>query len=404
MRFIYTVLIILVVTAFISWMNYRLLSRLFLFYRARIVRYAYLFFTVITILAIGYGWSRRPPFVVTEHESYHFLVYIALTWLFGQLTLLVLQPLIYVAHRLIKGYRAADNLESQERSFSTLPMTRREFLHGTLAAAPLLAFGIGTKGIYEAQTDMTVQSYSLVMPHFPPNLNGFKIGQVSDTHLGPYFDLARLDMVIKLLAKENPDLVVITGDFADDLNLLKPAIDRFNNLQPSIPYGIYFCYGNHDYFRNIDLVRSELHKSRIIALENESALIIPGQQPFYLMGVDYPWSDDSHNGINVSASKRQQCFMAASQNVPLDAFKVLIAHHPDCLIDGFAAHIPLTLAGHTHGGQVVIGGKPLLTTYVYMRGLYQENGNYGYVSSGAGQWFPFRLGCPPEISVFTLRS
>jgi predicted MPP superfamily phosphohydrolase len=404
MRFIYTVLIILVVTAFISWLNYWLLSRLFVIYRARIVRYAYLFFTVTTILVIGYGWSRRPPFVVPEHEVYHFLVYSALGWLFGQLILLILQPLIYVAHRMFKENRTADTPERLDTSSSTLPMTRREFLHGTLAATPLLAFGISTKGIYEAQTDMIVQRYSLVIPHLPPNLKGFKIGQVSDTHLGPYFDLARLDRVITLLAKENPDLVVITGDFADDLNLLKPAIDRFNDWQPSIPYEIYFCFGNHDYFQNIDLVRSELHKSRIIALENENSLIIPGQQPFYLMGVDYPWSDSSYNGINVSASKRQQCFMAASQNVPLNAFKVLIAHHPDSLIDGFDAHIPLTLAGHTHGGQVVIGGKPLLSSYAYMRGLYQEKGAYGYVSSGAGQWFPFRLGCPPEISVFTLQN
>jgi predicted MPP superfamily phosphohydrolase len=152
------------------------------------------------------------------------------------------------------------------------------------------------------------------------------------------------------------------------------------------------------------LVRAELHNSRIIVLENENVLIVPGQQPFYLLGVDYPWADSSYNGINVSANKRQQYFAAANRNIPINAFKVLIAHHPDCLIDGFAAQIPLTLAGHTHGGQVVIGGKPLLNSYAYMRGLYQENGNYGYVNSGAGQWFPFRLGCPPEISIFTMMS
>ena len=121
------------------------------------------------------------------------------------------------------------------------------------------------------------------------------------------------------------------------------------------------------------------------------------------MGVDYPWADLSHNGINVSDSKRQQCFAAANQDVPLSAFKVLIGHHPNVLFDGFAASIPLTLAGHTHGGQVVIGGKTLLSSYHYMRGLYLENGVYGYVSSGAGHWLPFRLGCPPEISVFTLQ-
>jgi len=399
MRFFNTIVILLAITTFISWLNYRLLSRLFAIYRTRLVKYAYLFFTVATILVLGYGWPRRPPLVVPEIEGFQLLVYAALAWTFGQIVLLALQPVIYVVHRLLKGQRAAD---TPEPSSSASAMTRREFLHGALATTPLLAFGISAKGIYGAQTDMTVQRYSLMMTELPPNLRGFKIGQVSDVHLGPYFDLARLDTVLKLLAQEKPDLVAITGDFADDLTLLRPAIERFNHLQPSIPHGVYFCMGNHDYFRNAALVRSELNNSRIDLLDNKSKLIVPGQRPFYLMGVDYPWADLAISGINVSDSRRQQCFAAANQDVPPTAFKVLIGHHPDVLFDGFSARIPLTLAGHTHGGQVVIGGKSLLSSYHYMRGLYRESGVYGYVSSGAGHWFPFRLGCPPEISVFTL--
>ncbi len=401
MQFIYTVGIILAIIGFISWLNYWLLSHWFSSYRTRLIKYIYLFFTIVTILVVAYGWSKHPPFIAPEHENYHLMVYGALVWLFGQLILLIIQPAIYVAHKLIKRNRP---LNQQATPSKRLTMTRREFLHSTLAVAPLFACGVSTRGIYEAQVDMSVQRYSLVMPDLPADLAGFKIGQVSDTHLGPYFDLARLDSVIQLLAAEKPDLVVITGDFADDLNLLKPAIEKFNVLQPSIPYGLYFCYGNHDYFQNLDFVRNELYQSKIKVLENESKLILAGQRPFYLMGVDYPWADISHSGINVSAGKRQQFFAAAQQNVPNHAFKVLMAHHPDCLIDGFAARIPLTLAGHTHGGQVVIGGKSLLSPYTYMRGLYKENNVYGYVNSGAGQWFPFRLGCPPEISLFTLQS
>jgi predicted MPP superfamily phosphohydrolase len=401
MRFVYTVIVILIITSFITWLNYRLLSRLFPFYRAPVIKYSYSIITIITLLVVGYGWSQRPPFVSVENEVYHYLVYGALAWLLGHLILLVFQPFVYVAHRLIRGKQAA---AIQDRSSLSLGMTRRDFLHNTLAVTPLVAFGLSTKGIYEAQTNMVLERYSLIMPNLPSNLNGFKIGQVSDTHLGPYFDLTKLDTAIQLLAQEKPDIVVITGDFADDLRLLKPAIDRFNELEPSIPHGIYFCLGNHDYFRNIALVRAELNKSRIKNLANESILLVPGQQPFYLMGVEYPWENDSQSGINVSVMKRQQYLAAASQNIPSNAFKVLIAHHPDSLIDGFAARIPLTLAGHTHGGQVAIGGKSLMSTYTYMRGLYQENGVYGYVSSGAGHWFPFRLGCPPEVSVFTLKA
>jgi len=398
---IYSIIITLASILFISWLNYRLLSRLFHFYRTQVVKITYLIFSVITIIVIGYGWSTRPLFAVPNQEAYLFLVYGALAWLLGQILLLLFQPFIYVTHRLIKRNKGAD---IQEESSMPLAMTRRDFLHNALALTPLVAFGLSTRGIYEAQFEMNVERHLIVVPTLPPNLKGFKIGQISDTHLGPYFDLAKLKTVLTLLAQDKPDLIVITGDFVDDLNLLKPAIDMINELQPLIPHGIYFCYGNHEYFRNIELVRAELHKSRIQVLDNTNTLLVPGQRPLYLMGVNYPWATVSQRGINVSESKRQQYFAAANQNIPPDALKVLIAHHPDFLIDGFVAQIPLTLAGHTHGGQVTIMGQSLQSSYTYMRGLYQENGVYGYVSSGAGHWFPFRYGCPPEISIFTLQA
>lgn len=397
---IYSPLIILVLIALISWLNYRLLAKLFHIYRTQAVRSAYLFISIVTMAAVGYGWSTRPLFAIPDQLFYHVVVYGILAWLLGQIILLVFQPFIYVAYRLIAENKIAD---TQTGSSIAPTMTRRSFLRNALAFTPLVAFGISTRGIYEAQTAMTIQRHSIVLPTLPPNLEGFKIAQISDTHLGPYFDLEKLDIVIKMLVQEKPDLVVITGDFVDDLTLLKPALDRINELQPFIPHGIYFCYGNHEYFRNIDAVRSELNKSRLKVLDNKNALLVPGQSPFYLMGVDYPWANAYRSGISVSDSKRQQCFAAASQDIPPNAFKVLIAHHPDFLFNGFADRIPLTLAGHTHGGQVVIGGKSIQSSYIYMGGLYQENGVYGYVSRGTGHWFPFRLGCPPEISIFTLR-
>ncbi|MHC1745734.1 MAG: metallophosphoesterase [Negativicutes bacterium] len=400
MRFFYAVVIVLAITTFISWLNYYLLSRIFASYRTRVVKYACIFFAVATILVMDYGWLRRSLFILPEIDGVQFYVYVALAWSFGQLILLALQPLIYIGHRLIKGYKAE---ATAKHSSSTASMTRRQFLHNALAITPLFAFGISTKGIYGAQTDMAVQRFSLTMPQLPPNLAGFKIGQISDIHLGPYFDLERLDTALQLLAQEEPDLVVITGDLIDDLTLLKPAIDRLNDLQTAIPYGVYFCMGNHDYFEDAELVRSELSNSRIVLLDNSIRQIIPGPQPFCLIGVDYAWAGLLRRGIEVSDSKRQQYFAAAIQDVPLNSFSVLIGHHPDVLFDGFNAKIPLTLAGHTHGGQVVIGGKTFLSSYYYIRGLYSENGVYGYVSSGAGHWLPFRLGCPPEISMFTLK-
>lgn len=401
MKFIYTILAILALMSLISWLNYRLLSRYFTLYHSKNIKFTYLFLTIAMLVVLGYGWPKHLSFGDAHYEPYHFLVYGSIIWFGGQLILLAFQPIFYTFHYLIKK---GSKVENQIIPSVDEGMTRRRFLQNSLALTSLVPFGISAKAVYEAQYHLIVERHSLTMPQLPSNLKGFKICQISDTHLGPYFDLGKLDSLIQLVLAEKPDLVVITGDFIDDLSFLQPAIKRFDDLRSSIPYGIYFCLGNHEYFQNIELIRSALKKSSVTLLDNQSALIVPGEQPFYLMGVDYPWADVSRRG-SVSDSKRHEYFAVANQSVPPNAFKVFITHHPDFLMNGFAAQIPLTLAGHTHGGQVVIGGKSLLpSNYQYMRGLYQENQVYGYVSSGAGHWFPFRLNCPREISVFTLLS
>ena len=205
---------------------------------------------------------------------------------FGQVFLFVFQPFIYIAYWLLGKNKAA---ESAKTSYPAPTLTRRRLMQNALGVVPLVALGMSGKGVIDSQTGMTVRRLALVWPNLPSSLQGFKIGQISDTHLGPYFDLARLDTAIQLLAQEKPDLVVITGDLADDLTMLTPAIKRFNALAPSIPHGIYFCLGNHDYYHDINRVRAEITASRIILLNNSSKLIVPGEKPFYLLGVDYPW-------------------------------------------------------------------------------------------------------------------
>ena len=92
------------------------------------------------------------------------------------------------------------------------------------------------------------------------------------------------------------------------------------------------------------------------------------------------------------------------KDVPENAVKVLLAHHPD-FFDGAAEYgVDLALAGHTHGGQIGAFGVSLAPpVFKYMRGVYRVGQTLGYVHSGNGSWFPYRLGCPPEIAVFVLK-
>lgn len=405
-------ILLLVLTIFISWLNSRLLAVMIPFWRARPARYAFLLLSAAAVLVLVSAWPRNPPFAFPSVNLNHAVLYAALAWLSGQLILLALQPLLYVAHRFNRtgktprrreGGPEGGGLPSRaERGAAGPGLTRRAFLARTMAAAPLAALGGGAQGIYGAQTELAVVRHTLAVPDLPANLDGFKIGQLSDTHMGPFVDLARLDYILGRLAAEKPDLVVMTGDFADDLSLVRPAAEALAALGATVPHGVYFCWGNHEYFRDVAFIRTTLERAGIKILKDASALVVPGRRPLYLLGADYPPADHGGRSFNISAVRRKECFAAAAAKVPPAAVGVLIAHHPDFLYDGFAARIPLTLTGHTHGGQVVIAGRPLLDFADYVRGLYRENGVYGYVSSGAGHWFPFRLGCPPEISVFTL--
>lgn len=380
---------VLALLLLLAWLDYRLLAAWFPWYRNKRFRYGYWLLTIGTCLMIGFFWSSRPV-LEGNPDALRALAYASFAWLIGIIVMALLLPVVYLAHRALPGRSPAPS--------GGEGISRRAFLRHALATAPVLAVGVAGQGVYEAETAMAVNRYDLAFGDLPESLAGLKIVQLSDLHLGPYFTLQRLDSVLALVRKEQPDLLVITGDFADDLTLLPPAVGRMEGLIRQIPYGAYFCWGNHEYFRDISKVHQILTASPIKILDNTSAQITPDRQ-LYLLGVDYPWPRDQRE----AAATRSRYLAAALRDVPTGAFSVLLAHHPDFFMESFAAGIPLTLSGHTHGGQIVIMGQTVLPLrYRYMRGFYRAGKSVGYVHSGTGHWFPFRLGCPPEIGVFRL--
>lgn len=343
----------------------------------------YWFVTIIAWCAISYSWIIHPgtPFF---YQWIIPLVYVSFVWLIAQLLLLFIFPVLFGMRKIITGKTV---------------LARRKFLKKVLYGAPALALGMSIQGAYSSKFDMVIRHVTLPFQEIPQGLKGFKIAQISDTHLGSFFTLEQLDHVIELVKGEKPDIVVITGDLIDDLTLLTPCIEKLSQLSTLVPHGIYFCWGNHEYFRDFKRIRQELLQSPIHVLENSHVPIVVKDATFYLLGVDYPWADK----ITEKNTKQQQFLRTAQLGIPDGVFRILLAHHPDFIGDAFTMDVPLTLVGHTHGGQINIWGRSLLPVkYQYMRGLYQENGNYGYVNVGAGQWFPMRIGCPPEISMITL--
>lgn len=275
--------------------------------------------------------------------------------------------------------------------------SRRRFLQQVGLAIPALTLA-GTAGVvWDGDRTLTVQRHALRYRELPPYLVGYKLAQISDVHMGPYFDLQKWDEMMARILAEKPQRLVITGDLIDDLAMLPELCARLERDFLKLPDGIDYIVGNHEYFRNMKAVLQAFAPLQMRVLINENICLDKGGQPVYLAGVDYPIKD-------LSKENRDAFLDKALSGIPKEAFVILLAHHPHFIEDGFAREIPLILAGHSHGGQINFFGAPVLPfSYPFWRGLYEQDGKYGYVSTGTGHWFPLRINCPREVSIFTFQ-
>ncbi|MEG6586270.1 metallophosphoesterase [Dendrosporobacter sp. 1207_IL3150] len=370
----------------ISWLVYRLLKKAFPMFAEPFYTRLYWAFSMLTIACIGSIRMLQPGAISPV------LIKLAFVWLMGQIIILFFSPVFYIISRWLAARR--DTMSSVPQA------SRRAFLKTVAGTLPMTALGLSSYGVFSGGSSFVLQRHELFLATLPAHLDNLKIIQLSDTHIGAFFSVDNLEEVLSVVKRENPDLLVITGDLIDDLTLLQPTMDKLNEITSELKFGVYFSWGNHEYFRDISKVRKALTNTSINVLTNSSKLLDDKGQSFYLLGVDYPWADSGYEQV----AKREDMFNKAMQGVPENAFKILLSHHPDFIHNAFDAGIPLTLTGHTHGGQVALMGKSLLPVkYKYMRGLYQKDNSYGYVSTGTGSWFPFRVGCPAEVTIFTLR-
>ena len=275
------------------------------------------------------------------------------------------------------------------------PSRRRLLKHA--AAYPLAALAAGLYGgLYEK--DATVEREILVpVMNLPATLRGLRVAQLSDVHLGWFLGLDELKALLERTAAGKPDVLVITGDLFDNRRLIRDAAALVDGFVDAFPLGIWYIFGNHEHYRGIDEVRAALAGTRVHLLDNEAA-VVPGAEPLYFAGVDYPFSKGEKFQQEKAALTKQ-----AFAKIPEGAVTIFLAHHPEFIDDGAARGAALTLTGHTHGCQFCVFGRPLFPMFKYNRGLVKVGDSTGYVHSGNGSWFPYRIGCPPEIAYFTLR-
>ena len=300
-------------------------------------------------------------------------------------------------------------------------ISRRQFVAGSAGLLVPGMYAVAAYGTYGNMGDLDIsKEQAIPMPRLPRSLDGLRIVQISDLHVGSYIRSKELRRIVSEVNRLRADLVVITGDILDwDLSSLPDAVRGLEGIES--PLGKFAVLGNHDIYADrysfdrknrggVEIAKG-METIGIRTLRNEVVELGEESDRLALMGLD--WLSPNLSTTNFfrymqAETRRQLTYM--STLVAAEVPKVLLAHHPDTFGDAVSYDIGLTLSGHTHGGgQVLVGtwnGFPLgigLLRFKYLSGLYQEGGLSLYVNRGIGYLgVPIRINCPPEISSFRL--
>ncbi|HEB53036.1 MAG TPA: metallophosphoesterase [bacterium] len=244
------------------------------------------------------------------------------------------------------------------------------------------------------QNGLQMPELELGVPAGCEALDGLRIAFVSDVHAGSFLNEDDLCAIFRRVQAQAPDLVLFGGDL---INTREREILLFRRplaeLRPR--YGMFAVPGNHDHFfgPDITLWRSFLEENGVRVLCNDGVRIEHRQRSLWLCGVDD--LTEGEPDLRRALAGRREREMA-----------ILLSHHPDFFFEAAAVDVDLQLSGHTHGGQIRVGGKAPLhhSKFGYEQGWFREGRSHLYVGRGVGvTLLPIRIDAPPEIPMVTLR-
>ncbi|HEX5051920.1 MAG TPA: metallophosphoesterase [Planctomycetota bacterium] len=237
----------------------------------------------------------------------------------------------------------------------------------------------------------------LTMPlrSMAPGLDGLRAAFVSDVHAGSFLDESDLCRLFERIQATEPDLVLFGGDL---INTRESELRLFERplrlLRPQL--GMFAVPGNHDHFWGADIANwvALLESCGVQVLLNRGCRVERDGGSLWLCGVD---------DLTEGAPDLNRALHGRREGEPA----ILLSHHPDFFFEAAAVDVDLTLSGHTHGGQVRIGGWAPIhhSRFGYERGWFHENDCRLYVGRGVGVTvLPIRIDAPPEIPIVTLRA
>lgn len=276
---------------------------------------------------------------------------------------------------------------------------RKLLWSGKLDSALLAMGGVGY-GVAAKRRLFTVETVRLKLKRLPRAFSGIRIAQISDIHMGGWMNRDRFQQVADILRAENPDVLLITGDFLLGHHFTERSRQGIQDitavLTPLAKFLPSFAVlGNHDYWTNPAAIRQMLATCGVTDLTNTVFTLTRGGQTLHLCGVDDVWR----------GKVRLEDVIARLND---DSAAILLAHEPDFAdISAATGKFDLQVSGHTHGGQVHIPflGPPV-RPYLgqkYPSGLYKVGNMFQYTTRGVGMnTFAVRFNCSAEITIFEL--
>ncbi|HAM50695.1 MAG TPA: hypothetical protein DCP92_08400 [Nitrospiraceae bacterium] len=298
---------------------------------------------------------------------------------------------------------------------------RRAFLRYAVFLSGSIPFMATAYGFASERFRYHIEKVEVPIANLPKNLEGLRIVQLSDIHIGDFMPRLEVRRAVEMANKLNADLVVVTGDFISrDDDPIQDCISELSRLRA--PLGIWGCNGNHEVYTEMEDRSQKLFQQYgMRLLRQESAELQWHGGKINLIGVDY-------QGGRRFSGKERQLLHGTDSLIRKDIPNILLSHNPNTFYRAAELGIELSLAGHTHGGQVGIEivdhqWSPARFVTKFVAGPYYlplgndaHSGEYGatspgpksaalYVNRGLGTFgMPVRLGVPPEITLLTLRS
>ena len=282
--------------------------------------------------------------------------------------------------------------------------SKRDFVGNAARTVAGISFGTFAYGAYHENRAPEISRVALPYSGLHPDLCGFRVAHVTDIHAGPFIPFESIARTVSMVNALKPDLIVLTGDYVNDNPAyVNGCVRLLDDLRADA--GVLGVYGNHDYYTGIDCVREAFSRTHISMLSNSRHTAKGLEGLLNVIGIEDPvtgWATDAR------FKDLGTLFGLADP----DRFNLLLSHRPGIFKACKDWSVQLTLAGHTHGGQVIIPGtgeRGLSLAglfFTYTHGLYESEKDPDvrmYVNRGIGTIIaPVRLFCKPEIVEITL--